>query len=113
MYEFNGEPTPDFVDGAPDAGSSKHLPKSSLEVKIRTMATDSESLAKGGEFSGVAKNISFSAPRRAKVSVEPIAPPPLGSKEKSKILTYVVLGVLGVVALFALGYFIPKLIAGQ
>mgnify|MGYP001615231915 CR=1 FL=1 len=81
-----------------------HLPPSNLEVKIRTMASDEEAIKKGGGLLGVVEQASIlvsdgDAPAGYETGAS-----------KSRALLYFVLVVIGVGALFAIGYFMPKLI---
>lgn len=105
-----GLPQRDETIGAQSMPS--HLPPSNLEVKIRTMATDIESVRRGGGLLGLSEKITLSMPQEgvAAGSNVPIGP---ATEPKKKTGTYVILGIIGVAVLFAVGYFLPLLIASQ
>lgn len=89
-----------------------HLPPSNMEIRIRTMASDIESVKRGGGLLGLSEKISLAMPQEGaapgiNVPVGPFAEP------KKKTGTYLILGGVGVAVLFALGYFLPLLIASN
>ena len=89
-----------------------HLPPSNMELKMRTMATDMESIGRGGGLLGLSGKISLSMPQESSApgANVPLAP---DIAPKKKIGTYILFGVFGVAALFAVGYFLPLLIASR
>jgi hypothetical protein len=89
-----------------------HLPPSNMEIRVRTMASDIESVRRGGGLLGLSEKISIAMPREG---AAPDTNVPVGpfSEPKKKTGTYIILGVVGVAALFAVGYFLPLLIASN
>lgn len=89
-----------------------HLPSSNLEVRIRTLSSDVESLSRGGGLLGIEEKISISLPEAISFPSAPVTTEnPVSPSSNKKFVIYAVLGLGGVLLLFSLGYFIPKLFA--
>ncbi|TSC59715.1 MAG: hypothetical protein LiPW15_735 [Parcubacteria group bacterium LiPW_15] len=110
MEEFEPVQPRDPNDPTLGATSVPHLPPSSLEIKMRTMASDIESIGKGGGLLGISGKISLSVPREG-MAPESNVSADSGTAPKSKTLKYVLLGVGGALVLFAVGYFLPILVS--
>lgn len=110
MEEFEPVQPADPNDPRLGVSSMPHLPPSSLEVRVRTMKDDIESIGKGGGLLGIAEKISLSIPREgvAPGINSPITP---SVEPKSKTGTYIFLGIGAALILFAVGYFLPQILS--
>ncbi len=110
MEEFESVQPRDPNDPTLGASSVPHLPPSNLEIKMRTMASDIESIGKGGGLLGISGKIALSVPREG---VAPKTDVPIAADVivKSKTWKYILLGVGGALILFAVGYFLPILVS--
>jgi hypothetical protein len=111
MEEFEPIQPRDPNDPTLGAASVPRLPPSNLEIKIRTMATDIESVGKGGGLLGISEKISLSIPRENDATPEAARAVREAPPEKSKTLKYFLIGVFAAAALFAVGYFLPALLS--
>lgn len=110
MEEFEPVQPRDPNDPTLGAASMPHLPPSSLEIKMRTMASDIESIGKGGGLLGISGKMSLSIPREG-VAPKTDVPVAADAAVKSKTTKYILLGVGGALILFAVGYFLPILVS--
>ncbi len=110
MEEFEPVQPRDPNDPTLGAASMPHLPPSSLEIKMRTMASDIESIGKGGGLLGISGKISLSVPREG-VAPKTDVPIAADAAAKSKTTKYILFGVGGALILFAVGYFLPILVS--
>lgn len=117
MEEYEPVQPRDPNDPTLGATSVPHLPPSNLEIKIRTMASDVESVGKGGGLLGIAEKISISIPQGRNAPENPISqaggPAVSEAVPRKNILKYVLFGVGGALVLFAAGYFLPTLLSGS
>ena len=94
------------MDANREGGST--LPSPTSDVKIRTMNSDLQSMGLGG---GIPQMTVAQIPA---VNLNPVTPPPVvaapTSSTGSKKLIYIVISILGIAVLFALGFFLPKLL---
>lgn len=110
MEEFEPVQPRDPNDPTLGASSMPHLPPSNLEIKMRTMASDIESIGKGGGLLGISGKIALSVPREG-VAPRTDAPVAADVAVKGKAWKYILLGVGGALILFAVGYFLPILVS--
>lgn len=97
------------MDDTRDNNSS--LPAPTVDVKIRTMNSDLQSMGLGGGFPQMniqqIPTVDLNPAPRVQQVVAPT------SSSGSKKIIYIILAVVGVAILFVLGFFLPKLLLGN
>ena len=97
------------MSDAKDNNSS--LPAPTVDVKIRTMNSDLQSMGLGGGFPQMNIQQMPTVDLNPAPRVQEVVNPP--SSSGSRKIIYIILSIVGVAILFILGFFLPKLLLGD
>lgn len=91
--------------------NNSSLPAPTVDVKIRTMNSDMQSMGLGGGFPQMNIQQIPTVDLNPAPQVQQVVNPT--SSSGSKKIIYIILSVVGVAILFVLGFFLPKLLLGN
>lgn len=93
------------MDGNKENNSS--LPASTTDIKIRTMSSDLQNMGLGGGIPQMTVSQIPAVDLNPAAQIQTVATPTSTGNRK---LIYIVISILGIAVLFALGFFLPKIL---